>query len=361
MHPLLQRASARILRFASSTWKPYSRLILAGDNAGWVLDWEMREIGRIAGKLGIRLLDSRWRDISVHQALFLADQFFLLNDRWLAMPHRIGFAYFHGLPNQGEAAFDQVYTSLRKHHERIARIQASHTEMKEAIYQTGIDPAKVFQIPIGVNLDFFPLASKAARQSAREKFSIPQSAFVIGSFQKDGVGWGEGLEPKLIKGPDVFLAAIRELKTRIPELYVALSGPARGYVRAGLEAMQVPYRHVYLDSYPEIGELFRALDLYLVTSRQEGGPKAVLESMASGIPIVSTRVGQASDLIQHGQNGWLVEAGESQAIAECALKVYGFGEAALASILLRGRATAEANSYAAQLPLWAKFMEGFVA
>ncbi|MBE3139889.1 MAG: glycosyltransferase family 4 protein [Thermoplasmata archaeon] len=233
--------------------------------------------------------------------------------------------------------------------------------MREAILQTSIEPAKVFLIPIGVNLDFFPLGSAETKIAARQKLNIPQSAFVIGSFQKDGVGWGEGLEPKLVKGPDVFLASIKELKAQIPELYVLLSGPARGYMKAGLDAMQVPYSHFYLDSYPQIGELFKALDLYLVTARQEGGPKAILESMASGVPIISTRVGQATDLIQHGQNGWLVEVEDSLEIASWAVRVRDLDQSTLAAHILRGRATAETNSYTAQLPLWEKFMEGFVA
>lgn len=361
MHPILRQTYNKILKLASLGLKPYSRLILAGDNAGWVLDGEMREIGNIARKLGIRVVNSSWRDASVHQAVFLADQFFLLNDDWLALRHRIGFSYFHGLPDTGEPQFDQVYTALSKHHEQIFRIQVSHSQMREAILQTGIEPAKVFLIPIGVNLDFFPFGSAETKIAARQKFNIPQSAFVIGSFQKDGVGWGEGLEPKLVKGPDVFLDSIMELKAQIPELYVLLSGPARGYVKAGLEAMQVPYSHFYLDSYPQISELFQALDLYLVTARQEGGPKAILESMASGVPIISTRVGQATDLIQHGQNGWLAEVEDSLEISSWALRVRELDQSTLASHILRGRATAEANSYTAQLPLWEKFMEGFVA
>ena len=47
------------------------------------------------------------------------------------------------------------------------------------------------------------------------------------------------------------------------------------------------------------------IDAYVVASRQEGGPKAVLESMACGVPLVTTRVGQAIDLVQHGVNGWM--------------------------------------------------------
>ena len=43
----------------------------------------------------------------------------------------------------------------------------------------------------------------------RKKFNIPQSAFVIGSFQKDGNGWGEGNEMKLIKGPDILINVLK--------------------------------------------------------------------------------------------------------------------------------------------------------
>ena len=194
----------------------------------------------------------------------------------------------------------------------------------------------------------------------RDQLGIPRSAFVIGSFQKDGVGWGDGLEPKLIKGPDVFLAALRMLKKNVPELYVLLSGPARGYVKQGLDELQIPYKHVYLKSYPDVAKLFWALDLYLAASRQEGGPKSILESMASGVPIVSTKAGQAMDLIQHGENGWLVDVEDVDALSACMLEIYRTHADDLMPIMNHAKMTAEANSYAAQVPLWAAFMNGFV-
>jgi len=360
MRPFFRKTFNKVLKIATLSWKPYSRLIIAGDNAGWVLDWEMREISNIARQLGIRLLDPAWTDASVNQSVFLSNQFFMRDDGWLDVRHRIGFSYYHGLPNTGEPLFDQIYAALMKHHRRVSRIQVSHAQMRDIVLQTGIEPAKVHLIPIGVNLDYFPIQNNETKIHAREKLSIPQSAFVIGSFQKDGVGWDEGLEPKLIKGPDVFLSVIGKLKTQIPELHVLLSGPARGYVKAGLESMQVPYSHFYLDSYPQIGQLFQALDLYVVTARQEGGPKAILESMASGVPIISTRVGQAMDLIEHEQNGWLANVEDSEAIVKWALHVRGLSDSALASALLNGRITAQANCYAAQTPLWERFMKGFV-
>ncbi|NJL53878.1 glycosyltransferase family 4 protein [bacterium] len=231
--------------------------------------------------------------------------------------------------------------------------------MRDIVLSSGIAPEKVFLIPIGINLDYFQPQTPASRQQARQTYDIPHSAVVIGSFQKDGVGWDAGNEPKLIKGPDVFLETIAILKNKIPELFVLLSGPARGYVKAGLESLSVPYHHYQLDYYPQVSELFQALDLYLVTSRQEGGPKAVLESMASGIPLVTTRVGQAMDLVQHGSNAWMVEVEEVEGLAYWA-------EYALTHTEVRDHAiqaglqTAAANSYTAQIPLWQQFMTGFV-
>ena len=102
------------------------------------------------------------------------------------------------------------------------------------------------------------------------------------------------------------------------------------------------------------------LDLYIVASRHEGGPKAILESMASGVPLVTTRVGQAMDLVKHGKNAFMVNVEDVDALAFYALQVFHSSQANLQSMLLAGRKTAEANSYESQIPLWAEFMKGFV-
>ncbi len=118
----------------------------------------------------------------------------------------------------------------------------------------------------------------------------------IGSFQKDGVGWGDGLEPKLIKGPDALCDVLEVLAQEFP-IYILLTGPARGYVKKRLTEAKIPFAHYYLKNYPDIVKYYQALDLYIVASRVEGGPKAILECMACGIPLVTTDVGLASDII----------------------------------------------------------------
>ena len=234
--------------------------------------------------------------------------------------NRVVVTFFHG--DAEDPAFAPSVSVLQREIGQVSRVIVSCRLMVRRMETWGIPTDKVTLIPIGVDLDIFQPTSPDQRDTMRERLGIRPEQVVIGSFQKDGVGWGEGLEPKLIKGPDVFLQVIDRLRKQVP-LFVLLTGPARGYVRRGLEQMGVAYRHVYLNSYAEVAPYYHPLDLYLVTSREEGGPKAVMESMATGVPLVSTRVGMAADLIQDGVNGFLCEIEDVDGLTARALELIG--------------------------------------
>ena len=340
-------------------WPPYSRLLLLSDSPKWVLAYEMSEIAGVARRLGICVADSRLHAYVRRQSVFYASQFGLLNGRQYRQPNRLATAYFHGKPGTGVAEFDRAFEALRGCHDRLDRVQVSHREMRDIVLSSGIDAAKVHLIPIAVDPRLFSSRTAAQKAAAREALGIPAGAAVVGSFQKDGVGWGDGDEPKLVKGPDVFLAAIDLLRREVPDLFVLLSGPSRGFVRCGLERMNVPYRHEFPADPRAVVPLYHALDVYLVSSRQEGGPKAVLESMATGVPLVTTRVGQATDLVRHGENGWMVDVEDAAGLARWAAHALSAGPA-LDAVVAEGRRAAEANSYETQLPAWARFFDGFV-
>lgn len=339
-------------------WAPYSRLLLMSDTPSWVLAYEMAEIGALANRLGIATADpSLWHFVK-NQSVFYASHLSLLSgDQW-QQPNRLGMAYMHGKPGTGYEEFDRTFEALSRHHDRFDRVQATHSEMHRIILQSGIAPEKVFLIPLGVNPSIFPCVDAGSRAAARKRFNIPAHARVVGSFQKDGVGWGEGLEPKKVKGPDTFLAAIDQLRADVPDLFVLLSGPARGYVKAGLQRMGVPFAHDFIADPRALAPLYHAIDVYLVSSRQEGGPKAVLEAMSSGVAIVSTRVGQAMDLIRHGENGWLVDVEDAGGLARWSAEVLRNG--APSAMLDAARQTAAAHTYERQLPLWDRLFAGFV-
>jgi glycosyltransferase involved in cell wall biosynthesis len=351
----------RLTTVLTRRWAPYSRLFLVGEGIDWVIDHELRAVGRLAESLGVRVADRRLLMLTERQSAFYGSHFTLLGRPWEVPTHRLGTAYFHGRPGTpGMPEFDAAYEALTRRHSQLERVQVSHSELEDVVLSTGIDPAKVFRIPIGVEPGLFPVHGEAAQRAARSELGLPEDAFVVGSFHKDGVGFGDGTEPKPIKGPDVLLAALALVREQEPRLHVLLSGPARGFVRAGLGRLGIPYAHRQLDRYAEIGRLYAALDAYVVPSRQEGGPKGVLEAMASGVPLVTTRVGQAMDLVRHAENGWMVEVEDADGLARWLLHV-ARRPPELERIVAAGLATAAANTYEAQRPLWQAFFAGFVA
>lgn len=217
--------------------------------------------------------------------------------------------YFHGKPEDGPDAARDVARFLASL-DRIATVVTAATTMEARLLSWGVPRDRLVRIPIGVDTAHFAPADAARKAAARARFGIPEGAFAVGSFQKDGVGWGEGNEPKSIKGPDIFVASMAALKKRGLPVVALLTGPARGYVKAGLAAAGVPFTHVFLDDYLAIADAYAALDLYLMTSREEGGPKAIPESFASGVPIVASACGMAPDMIRNGVNGALVAIGD---------------------------------------------------
>jgi glycosyltransferase involved in cell wall biosynthesis len=343
-------------------WAPYSRLFLVYDREGWVLEHEARQLARVASSLGVELGPREWAKGVSEQSIFHLSQFTALLYDPPRQGNRLGLSYFHGRPGTpGFPEFDGCFDALRRRHAEIERVQVTNGEMEQLVLGTGIAAEKVHRIPIGIDVSAFPARTEEARAAARRALDLPGSAFVVGSFQKDGVGWGDGLEPKAIKGPDVLLAAVERLRERVPELLVLVTGPARGYVRAGFERLGVPYRHVLLPNVEAVARAYEAIDVCLVTSRDEGGPRAVLEAMSTGVPLVTTRVGQATDLVRHGENGWLVDVDDVDGLVEWTTHVAGAPARELDDVARAGRATAEASSYEALRPRWRELLRGFVA
>lgn len=360
--PIARRLRRAFVTRRTRDWAPHSRLFIGQEAARWVLSYEARQLARTAAALGVELGPPGWLNAVERQSLFHQSQFTLLLHPFEKRGNHLGFAYFHGRPGTpGMPEFDACFETMRRRHAEIDRVQVTNRDMEQLVLDTGMAPEKVHRIPIGIDVEAFTLRTAERREAARQAFGLPADAFVVGSFQKDGVGWGDGLEPKLIKGPDVLVEAVARARERVPELTVLLTGPARGYVRAGLEAVGVPYRHALLPDVEDVARAYDAIDVCLVASRDEGGPRAVLESMATGVPLVTTRVGQATDLVEDGVNGWLVEVEDVEALAGSLAHVAGASADELARVRTAGRETAETNSYLALRPRWRALLDGFVA
>jgi len=325
------------------------KLYVVGDSLGWSIDDDRRRLVATARRLGYGVGNNAFLRLGRGRSVFQHNHFNALHPRWLESSHRLGLSYFHGRPGtEGYPEFDSAYEALRSNAARIERVQVTHEEMRELVVGAGVPPDRVFKIPIGIDLEHFQPGPERRR-----------STFVVGSFVKDGVGMDEGLQPKVLKGPDTLVAVLTRLRERIPELAVLLTGPARGYVRRELDSVGVPNRHMLLASREELAGAYQEVDVCLVTSRQEGGPKSALEAMASGVPFVSTRVGQAAELVRDGENGLLADVDDIDALVTAVERIRDDADLRR-RVRASGRATAETHAEERLDARWAELLEGFV-
>jgi glycosyltransferase involved in cell wall biosynthesis len=110
-----------------------------------------------------------------------------------------------------------------------------------------------------------------------------------------------GTLEQLYKGPDVVLAALEELVSAHPvSLRWAGGGKYLDAMRARAAATGVSGRAEFVGCLPPgrpIRDLLDGGDLFILASRQEGVPRAMLEAMARGLPCIGTRVGGMTELL----------------------------------------------------------------
>lgn len=121
-----------------------------------------------------------------------------------------------------------------------------------------------------------------------------------------------------VKDPDLLLQTFREIKIRRPDVVLALAGD--GSVREDMlfrHSDLKPDLH-FLGSVPHarLPELFSAADCLLLTSHFEGMPRAVLEALSVGLPVVSTAVGDVPKVVIDGQSGYVVKSRRPESLAE---------------------------------------------
>ncbi len=114
-------------------------------------------------------------------------------------------------------------------------------------------------------------------------------------FLRDSEG-SDVLKPKLSKGPDRFVEIIKELN-KSKNIHVILTGRKRDYLINELVKNKIKFSYFEMASFETINELYNCLDLYIVSSRFEGGPQAILECGITKTPIISTDVGVASEIL----------------------------------------------------------------
>jgi len=146
---------------------------------------------------------------------------------------------------------------------------------------------------LGVNDNIRQIPYWVLSKAREPKYEVePNKFFNIGSFQKDGET--RTRKAKLVKGPDILIDAIEEINKSV-EVNVVLAGFCREYVIGELEKRGIRYE--YHHKVDNLNPLYDKLDAYIISSRTEGGPQAVLEATYRKVPVVATDVGIVSEVI----------------------------------------------------------------
>ena len=298
----LRRVRAGAVRLRTRDWPPFSRLFVLGDDAslGARRRGGVRHRGRAARRLPARASrlgggarggrSSSTRATSPRSTRW-----------WTGSAHRLGLSYFHGRP--GTPGLPGVRPRVRGAPAR-SRPASSASRSPTGRSRSSCSPpastrAGCTASRSGSSSTPSRSVDPARREAARRAFGLPAQCVRRRLVPEGRVGFGDGLEPKSIKGPDVLVDALERVRARRPRPRrpphrarprVRPAG-ARATAASGSRPSDARRTRRARPGVP------RARCLSSIASRQEGGPKSILESMATGVPLVTTRAGQAPDLV----------------------------------------------------------------
>ena len=219
---------------------------------------------------------------------------------------------FHGHVLHGY--FDPLRTAVfRRLEQALARAStaliAISPEVRDDLVRLGVAPASKFAlVRLGVELDRrLAEDDAAARERMRRLFGVPDGRFVVG-----WVGRMTG-----IKRTDDVLEAFARLRASGVDAALCMvgEGPDRDAVERHAKRLGITRDCLFPGYQREIGPYYSMFDAFLLTSANEGTPVTAIESLASGTPVVATRVGGVPDVVRDGVDGILVPPADPDATA----------------------------------------------
>jgi glycosyltransferase involved in cell wall biosynthesis len=163
--------------------------------------------------------------------------------------------------------------------------------------EEGLPGNLVKAIPTGIDLTGIPGASGGVSPLPPGWSSASRIAGTVGLRE--------------VKRPEVLLEIVARLVREVPEARCLFVGAVEGGRREQLESLArskgIFDRVWFAGQQREVGPWYRTMQVYAHTSRSEGFPKAALEAMAHGLPVVAFRVGGIPEAVLDGETGFLCE------------------------------------------------------
>jgi glycosyltransferase involved in cell wall biosynthesis len=175
----------------------------------------------------------------------------------------------------------------------------SRAVAEDAVAALGIPPDKVTVVPRGRDPERLPRPGAEDRRRARARLGLPAGAPVLVTVGRQ----------EYQKGHRVLLEAVARLLPRRPDLVTLVAG-RRGHATAELEALHARLglgsAVRFLGHRQDVPEVLAAADLFVFPSLYEGLPGALIEALASAVPVVASDVPGVGEVVRAGENALLV-------------------------------------------------------
>jgi glycosyltransferase involved in cell wall biosynthesis len=173
--------------------------------------------------------------------------------------------------------------------------------------------AQLRLIPLGFDLDRLLAITADDRMRARDALQIPPDAIVVTTVGR----------LTAIKQHTLFLEMARLLATRSDRFLFLIvgDGELRGELESQARTLGLASQVRFLGWRGDLETVYGASDLFVLTSRNEGTPVALIEAMAAGITPVSTDVGGVKDVVTSSELGALVPFGDPSQLAAAAWRL----------------------------------------
>ncbi|MFJ7826263.1 N-acetyl-alpha-D-glucosaminyl L-malate synthase BshA [Psychrobacillus sp. NPDC096623] len=121
--------------------------------------------------------------------------------------------------------------------------------------------------------------------------------------------------------PDI-VNSFKLIHDEVPsKLLLVGDGPEKHPVMESIKGTSIENEVLFLGKQESLSELYAVADLMLLLSEKESFGLVLLEAMACGVPCIGTNVGGIPEVITNGENGYIVELGDFEKVAEYGLKI----------------------------------------
>ena len=185
-----------------------------------------------------------------------------------------------------------------------AFIALAEPHRRYLIDEVGLPEEKVRIIPNGIDLERYQ--RKPPDENLRRKLGLSAGAPVAGIVAR----------LRSEKNVEMFLDVAGEVGRELPETQFLIvgDGPDRAALEERSARLGLDDRVRFLGNREDIPELLSLFDVFLLTSHIEASPVSIREAFALGKPVVATRVGSVAEAVSDGQNGYLVDPGDAEAM-----------------------------------------------